>query len=1237
MKKISKVLALMLVFAMLLPMAIACADETVTVSFDSGGGSEVAAVTLNKGEKLAKPTDPQKDGYTFDGWYNGEEKWSFSSYYVNEDITLTAKWQETLENKATVTFDCNGGGFENGDTTSTLSITGRQKIDKPADPTRDGYTFDGWYNGEEKWSFSAYYAEEDMTLTARWIIDNPPEIKHTVSFDSGGAGEYPDQTVDHGSFATEPDAPSKDGMLFIGWFNGDTKWNFSTGEVTEDLNLVARYRSASEILTVSFDSDGAQSFESQLLSMGDKVKDPGAPERSGWVFSGWYHDGLLWDFTSAVEDDVHLVAKWAEKGEAEIIASGSCSADGSAGSAFTWFIDEELTLTVNGSGALTMTRETAPWHNEWSGKIRKLVFGEGITSIAPSSGYIYLIERYYALEEIVYPSTVRTLSPIGYCHALKSIVIPEGVTSIANAQVAQQCFALEYIYIPSTITGSLNMFGACPNLKTVVVMSTTASLTSHLAACLQPMSQSERARYYVPAGSKMINAFASAAEKGYEFEYSLITDSAPINDDTSWLYTQDKRLLIIGDGKMMDYTAEAYFTPRWYEYGYVNEIEYIEVCQGVTHVGSYAFNNMIKLKSARVADSVASIGKGAFIGAEIADNIDIGNGTVYIAKDAFDDCSEDMELYVAIASFGKAWAEAFGYESKIMSGNVLAIGNSLTNDSVGSGVAVDDGYWLKAITEELAPDNRIVFVEMTYGGRTLNTHYETSLTDSTDTNAFVYISGVEKTFGFNQMTNVQKYLTFDWDIIVLQDYNEAFDSGKHEQLASDMQKFVRLFRDLDIDAPIVWFNHWLAPYDAQSRLSNMRTFYSDFLPTLYELDEDGEEIVGDKVIDTVISGSSMLENLKTSYLGSMSQNNGKNGNVLYRQNDVHLNYEVARFASALLWVKTLFGYDISKTEILADNSTQPGSVSHDMLAMAIEAATNAYLYPMTTVETTHKNDPVLVFAEAIEAASLSIDLISSLSEAKAKEAILSAISKYIEDYVKTTGAVDIVAPTLDAISLDFEQKKATFTVSAGYTEKQISVSYTAGGGVGSLITYGGHSIGNDNGAAVLLGIYGVSTDALSALAEAGYNVEIGTLYAKLSELVAGGDTLTYDLSYAVKNTVLGESVNKVTDGKFTSSLAYSAVSSADEAYVFAAYALITDEDGDVVGTIYVYSDEPADNEDGSLTDTVGGETLSARSFYYVASRQRDNGFAGLDSETVKLAMDIIYTVEAPEGDSGVKD
>ena len=310
MKKISKVLALMLVFAMLLPMAIACADETVTVSFDSGGGSEVAAVTLNKGEKLAKPTDPQKDGYTFDGWYNGEEKWSFSSYYVNEDITLTAKWQETLENKATVTFDCNGGGFENGDTTSTLSITGRQKIDKPADPTRDGYTFDGWYNGEEKWSFSAYYAEEDMTLTARWIIDNPPEIKHTVSFDSGGAGEYPDQTVDHGSFATEPDAPSKDGMLFIGWFNGDTKWNFSTGEVTEDLNLVARYRSASEILTVSFDSDGAQSFESQLLSMGDKVKDPGAPERSGWVFSGWYHDGLLWDFTSAVEDDVHLVAKY---------------------------------------------------------------------------------------------------------------------------------------------------------------------------------------------------------------------------------------------------------------------------------------------------------------------------------------------------------------------------------------------------------------------------------------------------------------------------------------------------------------------------------------------------------------------------------------------------------------------------------------------------------------------------------------------------------------------------------------------------------------------------------------------------------------------------------------------------------------------------------------------------------------------------------------------------------------
>ena len=66
--------------------------EKYTVTFDSNGGSSVAAQTVEYGKKATEPTAPTKDGYNFDGWYVGTEKWSFIGHVVTEDMTLTAKW-----------------------------------------------------------------------------------------------------------------------------------------------------------------------------------------------------------------------------------------------------------------------------------------------------------------------------------------------------------------------------------------------------------------------------------------------------------------------------------------------------------------------------------------------------------------------------------------------------------------------------------------------------------------------------------------------------------------------------------------------------------------------------------------------------------------------------------------------------------------------------------------------------------------------------------------------------------------------------------------------------------------------------------------------------------------------------------------------------------------------------------------------------------------------------------------
>ena len=66
-------------------------SATVNVNFNLDGGTGTTLQKVLRGQKLAEPTKPYKSAYTFDGWYNGEQKYDFNAPVFNE-ITLTAKW-----------------------------------------------------------------------------------------------------------------------------------------------------------------------------------------------------------------------------------------------------------------------------------------------------------------------------------------------------------------------------------------------------------------------------------------------------------------------------------------------------------------------------------------------------------------------------------------------------------------------------------------------------------------------------------------------------------------------------------------------------------------------------------------------------------------------------------------------------------------------------------------------------------------------------------------------------------------------------------------------------------------------------------------------------------------------------------------------------------------------------------------------------------------------------------------
>jgi len=131
--------------------------KTFTVTFNTDGGNEVAAQTVEDGKTATKPDDPTKERFNFEGWFNGESLYDFASP-VTSDLTLTAKWIKTF----TVTFNTDGGSE-----VAAQTVEDGKSATKPDDPTKEGFYFLGWYEGENVYEFTQPVSG-DLTVTARW-------------------------------------------------------------------------------------------------------------------------------------------------------------------------------------------------------------------------------------------------------------------------------------------------------------------------------------------------------------------------------------------------------------------------------------------------------------------------------------------------------------------------------------------------------------------------------------------------------------------------------------------------------------------------------------------------------------------------------------------------------------------------------------------------------------------------------------------------------------------------------------------------------------------------------------------------------------------------------------------------------------------------------------------------------------------------------------------------------------
>lgn len=272
-----------------------------------GHGTAPAEEKVESGKTAAKPENPTEDGWKFKGWYISDdyigEPFDFTTA-ITEDTTLHAKWARTW----TVSFDVGS----HGTAPTAQTVENGAKATKPADPTAEDYSFQGWYTDTRytmQYDFSKEVTE-DTTVYAKWVK------KPIVSFNKNGHGTAPaSQTVELNGKAVKPADPTAEGYVFRGWYTTaacTTEFDFNT-PIAADTTLYAKW---DEIYTVTFNvGDHGTAPAPQKVENGGKATKPENPTAKGWRFDGWYTDERCtagYDFDKAVTANTTLYAKWTQ-------------------------------------------------------------------------------------------------------------------------------------------------------------------------------------------------------------------------------------------------------------------------------------------------------------------------------------------------------------------------------------------------------------------------------------------------------------------------------------------------------------------------------------------------------------------------------------------------------------------------------------------------------------------------------------------------------------------------------------------------------------------------------------------------------------------------------------------------------------------------------------------------------------------------------------------------------------
>jgi len=262
---------------------------TVTFNYNYTGAADTTR-SINKGGPIGTLPKPARTGYTFDGWYDAPT--GGNEIDANKPVTVnTACYAHWTANQYTVTYNANGGKWTDGDTKTATYDYEQSSFAFPTEPTRTGYTFNGWYtaptDGTQVTADTTVTTAADHTLYAHWTAN-----QYTVNFDAnGGTVSISSMTATYGQPYGEGTGltdhklpvPTLAGHTFQGWYTAPSGGDMVT---------------ASTVMNKDLD----HTLHAQWAKNHDHMTHPGAAGTTDFGATGLTQDDFT-NFTNGVSAD----------------------------------------------------------------------------------------------------------------------------------------------------------------------------------------------------------------------------------------------------------------------------------------------------------------------------------------------------------------------------------------------------------------------------------------------------------------------------------------------------------------------------------------------------------------------------------------------------------------------------------------------------------------------------------------------------------------------------------------------------------------------------------------------------------------------------------------------------------------------------------------------------------------------------------------------------------------------